>query len=468
MPRETIANGDSIAYEGGAFSPSGDAVVENEYLSVRTPEGWETRDLSPVLADSAEKSGFKAFSGDLFSGVFLQSETPLSPEAPPAGYSDLYGWESITPEPFRPLVTAVPPDRGRGAFRLAYAGASSDFSHLLFEANDALTPATPFAPAAQDSGEKKNNLYEAADGQSRLVNVLPGNATADAAAVFGSGTDIEPGGDPDFSHVISADGSKIFWTDEVTGHLYVRESGETTTEIPAPGEFLTASSDGSEVLLSDGDTYDLLTKATTDLTGGAGGFQGILGASEDLSSVYFVDTAVLTGTETNAQGASAQSGQDNLYLARAGADTFVATLANSDGSGFSTNSGISVGDWTASPSDRTARATANGAYLAFMSTAPLTGYDNTGASCIKNGHVYDRGACAEVFLYDSASARLICASCNPTGAPPAGRLLATPACSPRLRVSAGAPISDRKRPHPLRQPGHPLAVRQQRARRRCL
>jgi hypothetical protein len=50
----------------------------------------------------------------------------------------------------------------------------------------------------------------------------------------------------------------------------------------------------------------------------------------------------------------------------------------------------------------------NGRYLAFMSNASLTGYDNRDA---KDGALDE-----EVYLYDAASNHLVCASCAPTGA----------------------------------------------------
>ncbi len=71
--------------------------------------------------------------------------------------------------------------------------------------------------------------------------------------------------------------------------------------------------------------------------------------------------------------------------------------------------------WGGSTSDLnelTSRVSPNGRYLAFMSERSLTGYDNRDAAV----------ACPdeEVFLYDASSNRLVCASCDPTGARPTG------------------------------------------------
>ena len=55
----------------------------------------------------------------------------------------------------------------------------------------------------------------------------------------------------------------------------------------------------------------------------------------------------------------------------------------------------------------------DGRYVAFMSDRSLTGYDNIDASSGQRDE--------EVYLYDAQSGRLVCASCNPTGARPVGR-----------------------------------------------
>jgi hypothetical protein len=60
----------------------------------------------------------------------------------------------------------------------------------------------------------------------------------------------------------------------------------------------------------------------------------------------------------------------------------------------------------------TARVAPNGQYVAFMSATSLTGYDNRDAI---SGEPDE-----EVYIYDYATDRLACASCNPTGARPVG------------------------------------------------
>jgi hypothetical protein len=436
MPMQAAPDGNSVAYEGQPFT-GGLSSGANQYLGRRSAGGWSSEALSTLeYTPAGPFSGFKAFSADLGRAIVLQGEPALSPQAPVDGegrpFSDLYRREGAT---VTPLVTVVPPNRVAvtGApnsfnplYRAANAGApgSPAFGHVVFEANDALSEAAAgIAPAAPDPGPSECkavaaecDLYEWDEGQLRLVNVLPGNEAA-TAAVLGSGRMLAPG--PDFEgvdtdHAISADGSRIFWSD-ASGRVYVREDGTRTTKIPDPGKFLTASADGSKVLLDDGVLYDLEAESSTDLSAGAGGFEGILGASEDLGSVYFVDTAVLAGE--NDEGRSPEAGEPNLYLWREGATRLVATLSAEDNE--IARGTIPFGDWKATPANRTAQVSADGRYAAFMSFAPLSGYDNDvagGGQCKLNRPT----ACTEVFSYDAASAALRCASCNPTGQRPLG------------------------------------------------
>jgi hypothetical protein len=140
--------------------------------------------------------------------------------------------------------------------------------------------------------------------------------------------------------------------------------------------------------------------ASTDPANGS----PVVGSGEDGCIVYFVS------------GLKSQT--PTLYVAAgdsAGAWTvsFIATL--------------SAGDWPdwepetpAYPGTQTAEASPDGRYLAFMSERSLTGYDNRDASSGEPDEEVYR------FHYEPgapADGSLVCASCDPTGARPAGWLL---------------------------------------------
>jgi DNA-binding beta-propeller fold protein YncE len=451
MPMQSAPDGESVLYLGQPFS-GGLAAGPNEYLAGRESGGWGTQALSSPVTTGP----YVAFSPDLSRGVLSQIQPPLSPEAPTRGgkaFGNLYlRQEGVV----QPLVTEEPPNRNPrepGEFRIRFATANPGsalepaFGHLLFEANDALTEEVPgIAPAAPEveagTGKActqpgvKCNLYEWHEGELALVNVLPGNADAASGAAIGAGRLLAGSQSPNVDHAISDDGSRVFWSAGESGEVYVRVDGEETLEIPIPGPgtckesalpedrvcFLTASADGTAVLLSDGQVYELneagnAYEPTIDLTEGEGGFEGILGAAEDLSRVYFVDTEALTEeSEANENEEHAEEGKLNLYGWEEGALTFIGMLV-SDDNGFAVSARF--GAWMPSPSHRTAQVASDGGWLAFMSLAPLTGYDNDlrgGGNC-RNSQA---SACREVFVYSADAGSLSCASCNPTGLRPLG------------------------------------------------
>ena len=319
---QSSADGNRVAYIGGPSVGGNELSGEsggNQYLATRSANGgWAQANIAPVDASS---SIFQAFSSDLSVG-FLDAVEPLSSSAPGFGepqqwdgnYDVLYRTDTSTSE-YVPQFTTKPPYRsvetfktagsillppinpqsngGRSERMLAFAGASADSSHVLFMADDALTGASEGRPAAEGGSEtafaQEDNLYESVDGKPQLVNVLP-DGTTHANAVFGGAMPF--GGEVRFSRVISEDGSRVFWTDLATGHLYVRENGSSTIEISANGHYQTASSDGSDVFYTNGDLYEYEVENghTVDLTPGVS-VENVVGASQDGKYVYYVTTA---------------------------------------------------------------------------------------------------------------------------------------------------------------------------------
>jgi hypothetical protein len=404
-PQQSSPDGEAVLFAGSSFSFGSGSVQEDQYISRRASNGWQTTLLMPQKFESGSQRGYVAFTESLAEGLLYQGVQALSADAP-SGYSNLYAQSTGNPGVFQPLLGVTRHERPEGpSFKLAFAGASRDFSRVFFEANDALTEADAgIAPAAEDGGSLKNNLYEWHDGQIHLVNVLPGNSQAPVGSAFGRA---------DLVNAISADGSRAIWSTE-NGQVYVRVDGQETEEIADSGEYLSASVSGDRVLLDDGCLYLVAESRCEDLTEGHGGFQGVVGQNEALSVVYFVDTKALTGQ--NAEGKVPNEGgleENNLYVWSGGTLKFITTFASADKGPQQTTAYA----WASPPTVRTAQVSTSGQWVAFESVGQLTGYDNSGPCANQPGQT---APCTEIFVYDLATEALGCASCNPTNERPIG------------------------------------------------
>jgi Tol biopolymer transport system component len=290
----------------------------------------------------------------------------------PQGVTNLYVRDNASGS--YQLVDVTPP--GVPPASPTFLAASGDLSHVVFSEEAKLT---------ENAVNGVSNVYEWGGGVVRLLTVLP-----DGTAVTGS------------SAGISRDGSRIFFT--AGGKLYARLNGASTVQIDSSqaggtgggGNFLAAAGgDGSQVFLTDdasagltADTvpnsgtnlyqYDFVSGSLSDLTPAAHvEVQGGPQVSEDGSHVYFeAQGALATG---------ATQGQPNSYLWNAGTTKLIPALG---------------------------KPSANGAFLEIVTSQRLTGYDNTDAITGQED--------PEVYLYDAAANSLVCASCNPSGAPPTG------------------------------------------------
>jgi DNA-binding beta-propeller fold protein YncE len=420
-PYQAAADGDAVAYvgdptSGGNGSSGGGG--GNEYLATRTPGGgWSQSDIEPLGYNEAV---YQAFSSNLSIGILTSSKEPtLSPEAPGHNCAVLYSHTSVD-DSYHPFFTTKPLNRTCGEFDsprfgggtprvLTFAGGNSgtgavpEFTHLPFEANASLTKLAEEDPPSNE----QNDLYDSVNGQLSLVNVLP-DGKADPYATFGSAPRPDSGESPDFSDVISADGSRIFWTDLNTGDLYVRENDTSpearTVQVSAgAAQFWTATSDGRYAYYTEGEElyrFDVESETREQLAGAGAGVEGVIGAGEDGSYLYFVAGGQL------AEGAAA--GQPNLYLLHEGKTKFIATLAQHDDESSGGSQGLFIGDWNPDLGLRTSEVTPDGQSVTFMSNRSLTGYVANGAY----------GPLEEVFVYDADINQLFCASCTPSGESP--------------------------------------------------
>jgi hypothetical protein len=199
----------------------------------------------------------------------------------------------------------------------------------------------------------------------------------------------------------STDASRVFFTDKQ------KLTADSTAQSSFPEK---ADLYECEIAEEAGKLVCHLKDLTVDHNAGEhAAVQGLVfGASEDGASVYLVAQGVLASNE-NGSAQTAETGGNNLYQLQDASGTwrttFIARLSSEDAPEWQ-------GAHIANSAFLTARVSANGRYLAFMSDATPTGYDNRDASSGKPDE--------EVYLYDSSSAALTCVSCNPTGARPHG------------------------------------------------
>jgi hypothetical protein len=447
---EAAADGSAVTYGAAVPTEVGPEGFANivQVLSKQEPSGWTTKDLtypvvsatgpSPELGNGQE---YRFFATNLAHAVFqpvgplsgcLTAEGNNQPCLSPAASEPTAFLENLESDAFSPLVTGCPEGDERCAPDVkehadvspgtifgdrqesidteciadTYCGpffvaATPDLSHIVVESDIPLT-----AGAGASGG-----LYEWSGGKLSYIGAEP------TGHVFETGKDAAHG-----PYGISRDGSRVIFngtSEKHTGLLLrdtVTEETLTLTGELSEGTFQTASAEDSRVFFSAGGelyVYEVtstpgapLAGHVTDLTEAQGVSGLVLGASEDGSYVYFVSPGVLTGSGATTAG-------PNLYVDHYDGSTwkpaFIATLSSEN----------DARDWEPIGGfieRQPTRVSPSGEYLAFMSEASLTGYDNRDAASGRPA--------AEVYLYHvagkSGTPSLTCASCDPTGARPVG------------------------------------------------
>jgi hypothetical protein len=428
-------DGTSVTYITNAAvgaTPPGNS-FSSQIFSTRSTDGWSSQDIAIPHEHAIEFGGgiieegeeYIRFSSDLSRAVVVSPHKTLEPSLAPEVKQEVRGGQDpadLTNEEiylrsnatnvFRAVLTAEPLPL------VSFEGASPDLTHVVFTTEAGLDPEYPGV----------GGLFEWVGGHDKLVDVLPSGVPAGGGQL------------PEFGvrHVISNDGTRVVWSGP-EGGLFTRDVATgTTVQVDAVqsggglsggGSFLTASSDGSRVFFTDGN--ELTSGASegglyvfepgrregerlTDLTPGTNGVQvqSFIGADEGGTSLYFLSPAALPSAP-NGQGEDAKAGASNLYLLREApaasgswSATFITAGAEEASGGTGGNSG------NAPLVRQEMRVSPSGRYVAFMSRESLTGYDNRDA---ESGQPDE-----EVYLYDAEADKLVCASCNPTGARPIG------------------------------------------------
>jgi hypothetical protein len=416
----------------------------------------------PLASEASEKT------------MYIRDDPPINPEPSDQQiYGEAKGNSDYLPPGYLPLVTAAN-DSAATKFggALEFLDATRDLSHVVFESKVALTSTNPApglyeweagaplkllsvlpegTPASEwflgngegqnatgglntrdaissdgtrvffTAGEGKEHLYmrDTARGETIQVNAAQGNDATEP----GEGKQVvdEPEAEHQEVHFQSAssDGSKVFFTDTA------RLTEDSTLE-PVGGEAGPADLYELELTSASGEPLrGRLVDLTAEPTQGSADVLNLIpGASEDGSRVYFVANGVLAPGATPGhcdryaeEEPPPPSSTCNLYMSAPDPEhpgrhetKFIAALSSEDG-----------GDWGAglsrelipqgNLSSLTSRVSPDGRYLTFMSDRSLTGYQNED---VTSGHPGER-LDEEVFLYDSTSNRLVCASCNPNG-----------------------------------------------------
>jgi DNA-binding beta-propeller fold protein YncE len=436
-------NGSGITYTTTSpieVNPAGSRSLETtQVISTRiAPGDWETKDIATAHDRGAigylagNSSEYRLFSSDLSYGLVEPvGDTPLGGLGPEAERT-MYVREADGQ--YKALVTSANVPAGvKFGGHVSFVAASPDFSHIVVSSTAPLT-----SPPHEGQA-----LYEWVGGRFAPVSVLPNHQIVEGSVGKQGGSE---GGN--VRHAISNDGSHIVWEHSFPGqeaHDYIRDmtSGETVETdaaqgAPAPehsySTYMTANAEGTRVFFTSperltadstaaeaysqiGDLYEFevtsganepLAGKLTDLTvdphpGATAGVINVVAESKNGSYVYFVAEGKL--------GNATKTG-DNLYVEHLdeatktwSAPTLIAALSQEDLPDWEEYGGHGSGGLTSNASP-------NGRYLAFMSNSSLTEYDNVDA---------DSGAHdEEVYLYNSSTNRLLCASCNPTGARPVG------------------------------------------------
>jgi hypothetical protein len=411
----SAVDGDRVVFGSqGAFAgaPAAAAALTGiPYAAQRTSNGWTTTPVMPASTNpfASLSTGFVQFDGMSTDG---QREAYTQPPDTAAGYDGavFVNEGSGPPQQIMTIPASLP-----GAAIPYFDGGSKDLSHAVFDVGGPMIP-DDTVPA----GKYRVYAWDWDQQALKLVSVLSDGTPA--AGMIGRGVYNVTA--PGWFHVVSNDGSRIFFTTSNSfsagGVVHVRLNGTTTVDISTPrgtgvtpgsegAYFQAATPDGSVAFITShnqlttsapagvqaGNVYNLyrydlptdtLTYETTLKNVSGSNKQIVLAVSADGSRIYL-------GTQTQLVAGAGDPTSTNLYLWQDGQAHYVGTAAPSDGyAAFAGGTGGAP-----------LNVTPDGSKLAFLSSKQLTTYDS-------GGH-------AEVYVYDAATGNTVCTSCPPDGSP---------------------------------------------------
>ncbi len=452
-PSSYASNPTRFAYQGvlgtlpGPWNPPNTLFTADTYVATRTASGWENRYVG-VQADDLG-SGQTSVTGDRELDTFLQqslSTDKTGPSSAPYVFDAEGNKRGRLPSNLAEIPGGdVPNDEGGFYGQQLLSGDGNHFFYSTVNVpmapggltvgvgsvyhNDIVTETVeivsktesgadlPPAPGAANIGHFLLIPGASLDGSHVLIaapsnceTITPVTVPCDLKPavlymnVDGTTSYDVTEGQPVNYEGMTDDGSKVFFTsaaqmtpdDEDTSiDLYMwSEDSDSLTRISAAGDPVGNTDGCNTAWTSDCDVeavHGVLTDNFFSLTGST---DNIVSAAN--GTVYFFSPEQLVGSE-------GFPGRRNLYAYRNGALDFVASLEPEN------------------PITRI-QVSPDGGFAAFITRSRLTSYDNTGPgnACVEISFGNPSSPqCREMYLYDAESNDLVCASCEPTGAPPA-------------------------------------------------
>ena len=439
----------------GIVTPTEDSLPPGAYL--RVPAGSANRACAPEedraqfeASDAAAKFelvGCGPLGADPEAGgsfvsaggahVIFTSKAQLTAASPPAGVEAIYDREAGSAE--AELVSSKPEGGPLAAGDLAYVSATEDGRSVLFKAGGALYAHRE--GATTEVAAAPNTFAGASEDGSRVFFIdatVSGSQLTPRASLYACDLDTGPCAGSGATHAatqvasealfvnVSPDGSRAYFASQadLTG-AEENEAGQAAGGPPAKGtgDLTEGSKTITGVATSEGAFVPGM-----EISGKAWVRGGIVPLGTTIVSVGAGTLTLSQPAEASAPEEALSAGFPNLYLWDEGEVSFVAILDPRDLVGFrfmenplqGERAGESLRAWTraiqgqtlsdASHAGRAAsptRSTPDGGAMVFQSHARLTAYDNEG-----HGEIYRYAPEAP------AGQRLLCVSCDTSGAPP--------------------------------------------------